>query len=43
MRLLNPKCPECGELAYCSVEVIMGGALLTIDEDGAADYKEVEP
>lgn len=37
---MNPwKCPECGQAARGTVEVIRGLALLIFDEQGEADYE----
>jgi hypothetical protein len=32
------KCPECGEIAIGTVDLIPGIALLDFDDDGEADY-----
>jgi hypothetical protein len=38
MRFQNCHCPECGELARGTVEIVPAVSLLSFDEDGEAEY-----
>lgn len=34
----NPDCPECGQRAIGTVEILAGVAVLNIEDDGSAEY-----
>lgn len=38
MKLAQPRCSICGELAVATMETVDGEALLTVDDDGNAEY-----
>ena len=39
MKFDTPRCPECGELAYGTLEVINGVAILSFSDDNHAEYE----